>query len=162
MKEFRTKDGEVYGFTDGEKIYLDTKKMKPETPLHEYAHLWCDMLRKVNPKEWENVKKLFDEVDGLKDEVQKLYPELEGDALYEEMITTYSGREGTKKLEDVVRKLAAEDGNSVTESAKAQGFLGKVKEALTKYWKGVADVLGIHFTTAEEVQTRCWQTGQRE
>ena len=151
VKEFRTKDGEVYGFTDGEKIYLDTKKMKPETPLHEYAHLWCDMLRKVNPKEWENVKKLFDKVEGLKEEVQKLYPELEGDALYEEMITTYSGREGTKKLEDVVRKLAAEDGNSVTESAKAQGFLGKVKEALTKYWKGVADVLGIHFTTAEEV-----------
>ena len=151
VKYFRTANGEVYGFTDGEKIYLDTRKMKPETPLHEYAHLWCDMLRKVNPKEWENVTKLFDEVEGLKDEVQKLYPELEGDALYEEMITTYSGREGTKKLEDVVRKLAAEDGNSVTESAKAQGFLKKVKEALTKYWKGVADVLGIHFTTAEEV-----------
>ena len=151
VKEFRTKDGEVYGFTDGEKIYLDTKKMKPETPLHEYAHLWCDMLRRVNPKEWENVKKLFDKVEGLKEEVQKLYPELEGDALYEEMITTYSGREGTKKLEDVVRKLAAEEGKSVTESTMAQGFLEKVKEALTKYWKGVADVLGIHFTTAEEV-----------
>ena len=151
VKEFRTKDGEVYGFTDGEKIYLDTRKMKPETPLHEYAHLWCDMLRRVNPKEWESVKKLFDKVEGLKEEVQKLYPELEGDALYEEMITTYSGREGTKKLEDVVRKLAAEEGKSVTESVKAQGFLEKVKEALTKYWKGVADVLGIHFTTAEEV-----------
>lgn len=151
VKEFRTKDGEVYGFTDGEKIYLDTRKMKPETPLHEYAHLWCDMLRRVNPKEWESVKKLFDKVEGLKEEVQKLYPEQEGDALYEEMITTYSGREGTKKLEDVVRKLAAEEGKSVTESAKAQGFLEKVKEALTKYWKGVADVLGIHFTTAEEV-----------
>lgn len=151
VKEFRTKDGEVYGFTDGKKIYLDTKKMKPETPLHEYAHLWCDMLRRVNPKEWESVKKLFDKVEGLKEEVQKLYPELEGDALYEEMITTYSGREGTKKLEDVVRKLAAEEGKSVTESAKAQGFLEKVKVALTKYWKGVADVLGIHFTTAEEV-----------
>ena len=151
VKYFRTANGEVYGFTDGEKIYLDTKKMKPETPLHEYAHLWCDMLRKVNPKEWESVKKLFDKVEGLKEEVKKLYPELKGDALYEEMITTYSGREGTKKLEDVVRKLAAEEGKSVTESAKAQGFLGKVKEALTKYWKGVADVLGIHFTTAEEV-----------
>lgn len=151
VKYFRTANGEVYGFTDGEKIYLDTKKMKPETPLHEYAHLWCDMLRKVNPKEWENVKKLFDKVEGLKEEVKKLYPELEGDALYEEMITTYSGREGTKKLEDVVRKLAAEEGKSVTESAKAQGFLEKVKVALTKYWKGVADVLGIHFTTAEEV-----------
>ncbi len=151
VKEFRTRDGEVYGFTDGKKIYLDTKKMKPETPLHEYAHLWCDMLRKVNPNEWENVKKLFDKVESLKEEVKKLYPELKDDALYEEMITTYSGREGTKKLEDVVRKLAAEEGKSVTESAKAQGFLEKVKVALTKYWKGVADVLGIHFTTAEEV-----------
>lgn len=151
VKYFRTANGEVYGFTDGEKIYLDTKKMKPETPLHEYAHLWCDMLRKVNPNEWENVKKLFDKVESLKEEVKKLYPELKDDALYEEMITTYSGREGTKKLEDVVRKLAAEEGKSVTESAKAQGFLEKVKVALTKYWKGVADVLGIHFTTAEEV-----------
>ena len=125
--------------------------MKPETPLHEYTHLWCNMLRKVNPKEWENVKKLFDKVEGLKEEVKKLYPEQEGDALYEEMITTNSGRERTKKLEDVVRKLAAEEGKSVTESTMAQGFLEKVKEALTKYWKGVADVLGIHFTTAEEV-----------
>ena len=163
VKYFRTANGEVYGFTDGEKIYLDTKKMKPETPLHEYAHLWCDMLRKVNPKEWESVKKLFDKVEGLKEEVQKLYPELEGDALYEEMITTYSGREGTKKLEDVVRKFAAEEGKSVTESAKAQGFLEKVKEALTKYWKGVADVLGIHFTTAEEVADKVladWAKGE--
>ena len=163
VKEFRTKDGEVYGFTDGKKIYLDTKKMKPETPLHEYTHLWCDMLRNVNPKEWESVKKLFDKVEGLKEEVKKLYHELEGDALYEEMITTYSGREGTKKLEDVVRKLAAEEGKSVTESAKAQGFLAKVKEALTKYWKGVADVLGIHFTTAEEVADKVladWVKGE--
>ena len=163
VKYFRTANGEVYGFTDGKKIYLDTKKMKPETPLHEYTHLWCDMLRRVNPKEWENVKRLFDKVEGLKEEVKKLYPELEGDALYEEMITTYSGREGTKKLEDVVRKLAAEEGKSVTESAKAQGFLEKVKEALTKYWKGVADVLGIHFTTAEEVADKVladWAKGK--
>ena len=150
-KEFRGKDGEVYGFTDGEKIYLDTKKMKPETPLHEYTHLWTEALKRANPKEWENVKKIFDEVEGLKEEVQKLYPELKGDDLYEEMITTYSGREGAKKLETVARELAAKDGKTVTESAKAQGFLDKVKTALQKYWKSVADMLHIHFTTAEEV-----------
>lgn len=49
------------------------------------------------------------------------------------MITTFSGREGAKKLEDVVRKLAAEDGNTVTESAKAQGFIERVKTALVKF-----------------------------
>ena len=31
--------------------------------------------------------------------VQKLYLELKGDDLYDEMLATYSGREGTKKLE---------------------------------------------------------------
>ena len=148
---FRSKDGEVYGFTDGEKIYLDTKKMKPETPLHEYTHLWSDALRRVNPEEWEHVKGLFDKVDGLKEEVKKLYPELEGDDLYDEMIAVFSGREGAKKVEDVVRRLAAEDGKSVTESAKAMGFIERVKTALKTYWKGVADLLHIHFTTAEEV-----------
>lgn len=151
VKEFRSANGEVYGFTVGGKIYLDTKKMKPETPLHEYTHLWTEALRNTNPEEWENVKRLFDGVDGLKDEVQKLYPELKGDALYEEMISTFSGREGAKKLEETVRNLAQQEGKSVEESAKATGFLGKVKEALQRYWKGVADMLHIHFTTAEEV-----------
>lgn len=143
IKEFRSKDGEVYGFTDGEKIYLDTKKMKPETPLHEYTHLWSDALRRVNPEEWEHVKGLFDKVDGLKEEVKKLYPELEGDDLYDEMIAVFSGREGAKKVEDVVRRLAAEDGKSVTESAKAMGFIERVKTALKAYWKGVADLLHL-------------------
>ena len=151
VKEFRSKNGEVYGFTVDGKIYLDTKKMKPETPLHEYTHLWTAALKRANPKEWENVKKLFDEVEGLKEEVSKLYPELKGDDLYEEMITTYSGREGAKKLEEVVRGLASKEGKTIEESSKAQGFLDKVKTALQKYWKGVADMLHIHFTSAEEV-----------
>ena len=162
LKEFRSANGEVYGFTVGGKIYLDTKKMKPETPLHEYTHLWTEALRNTNPEEWENVKGLFDKVDGLKDEVRKLYPELKGDALYEEMIATFSGREGAKKLEETVRNLAQQEGKSVEESAKATGFLGKVKEALQRYWKGVADMLHIHFTSAEEVADKVladWASG---
>lgn len=151
VREFRGKNGEVYGFVLNGKIYLDVKKMRPETPLHEYTHLWTEALKSKNPEEWENVKKLFDEVEGLKEEVQKLYPELKGDDLYDEMIATYSGREGTKKLEATTRELAAKDGKTVSESAKSQSFIEKVKTALQKYWEGVADMLHIHFTNAEEV-----------
>lgn len=79
IKLFRGKNGEIYGFVLDGKIYLDTKKMKADTPLHEYTHLWTEALKSKNPEEWENVKKLFDEVEGLKEEVQKLYPELKGD-----------------------------------------------------------------------------------
>ena len=162
VREFRSKDGEVYGFVVGGEIHLDTKKMKPETPLHEYTHLWTSALQRVNSKEWENVKSLLDSVEGLKEEVQKLYPELKGDDLYDEMLATYSGREGAKKLEETVKNIAANEGKSLTDSVKAKSFLGKVKEALKKYWNGVADMLHINFTSAEEVADKVladWANG---
>ena len=58
LKEFRFPNGEVYGFTVGDKIYLDTKKMKPETPLHEYTHLRTvlDRLSKMGVKVQEERK----------------------------------------------------------------------------------------------------------
>lgn len=43
---------------------------------------------------------------------------------------------------------------SVFEKAAAVGALARVKQALSKFWKGVADFLGIHYTSAEEVADR--------
>lgn len=40
------------------------------------------------------------------------------------------------------------------EKAAAVGALARVKQALSKFWKGVADFLGIHYTSAEEVADR--------
>lgn len=162
VREFRSKNGEVYGFVVNGEIHLDTKKMKPETPLHEYTHLWTSALQRVNAKEWENVKSLLDSVEGLKDEVQKLYPGLKGDDLYDEMLAAYSGREGAKKLEETAKNIAANEGKSLTDSVKAKSFLGKVKEALKKYWNGVADMLHINFTSAEDVADKVlgdWANG---
>lgn len=162
VREFRSKNGEVYGFVVNGEIHLDTKKMKPETPLHEYTHLWTSALQRVNAKEWENVKSLLDSVEGLKDEVQKLYPVLKGDDLYDEMLAAYSGREGAKKLEETAKNIAANEGKSLTDSVKAKSFLGKVKEALKKYWNGVADMLHINFTSAEDVADKVladWANG---
>lgn len=162
VREFRSKNGEVYGFVVNGEIHLDTKKMKPETPLHEYTHLWTSALQRVNAKEWENVKSLLDSVEGLKDEVQKLYPDLKGDDLYDEMLAAYSGREGAKKLEETAKNIAANEGKSLTDSVKAKSFLGKVKEALKKYWNGVSDMLHINFTSAEDVADKVladWANG---
>ena len=162
VRFFRTKDGEAYGFVVGGEIHLDTKKMKPETPLHEYTHLWTSALQRVNAKEWENVKKLLDSVEGLKEEVKKLYPELKGDDLYDEMLATYSGREGAKKLEEEAKRIAADEGKTLTESVKAKSFLDKVREALKRYWKATADMLHVKFTSAEEVADKVladWASG---
>lgn len=47
-----TPKGEVYGFVVDGKVYLDAKLMNPNTPIHEYTHLWDTALQKKNPELW--------------------------------------------------------------------------------------------------------------
>ena len=87
-------------------------------------------------------------------EVQKLYPELKNDDdIADEVLATFSGRRGAERLRAEQQKIMQGDG-SVFEKAAAVGALARVKQALSKFWKGVADFLGIHYTSAEEVADR--------
>lgn len=153
VRFFRTANGEAYGFTVGGKIYVDPRIATSETPVHEYAHLWAEALRNGNPKEWQNVVELM---KGSKvwDEVKKRYPELKtDDEIADEVIATYSGRRGAERLREEQRKIA--DGNGgAFEKAEAISALERVKDALKKFWKGVANFLHIHYKNAEEVADR--------
>ncbi len=150
VKFFRTQNGEAYGFIAEGKIYLDPRIAKADTPIHEYTHLWTEALRNANPKEWQNVVELMKDTWAW-DYVKESYPELEGDdVIADEALAHFSGRQGAERLRE-----AAKD-----EIAKADGILGeaavwssfnKVKTALKNFWRGVADLLHIHFTSAEEV-----------
>lgn len=145
---------EALGATVGGKVYLDNEYFDFSTPIHEYTHLWGSYLRAVNSKEWENIKQLLDGVPELKEMVQILYPNLTGDALYDEMLAQFSGEKGAMRMKAEAERLAAEEGKELQESAKGLGFINKLRDALKAFWKGVADLLGIHFTTAEEVADR--------
>ena len=149
----RTADGEVYGLVKDGRIYLDPKVATSETPVHEYAHLWAEALRNGNPKEWQNVVELM---KGTKvwDEVKARYPELKSDdEIADEVIATYSGRRGAERLREEQRKIAEGNGG-VFEKAEAVNALERVKQALKKFWNGVADFLHIHYKSAEEVADR--------
>ena len=151
VRFFRTANGEAYGFTVGGRIYIDPKIANSETPIHEYAHLWASALKRGNAKEWKNVVGLMKN-SRIWNDVVKNYPELkDDDAIADEVIATYSGRIGAERL----RKMAEEvpSGNAF-EKAEAYSTIAKVKHALDKFWKGVADMLHIHYTTAEEVADR--------
>ena len=153
VRFFKTKNGEAYGFTVGGKIYYDPKIANAETPVHEYAHLWASALKANNAKEWKNV---VDLMKGTKvwEEVKKAYPELEtDDEIADEVLATYSGRRGAERLREEMRKAAAE-GDGVMGKAEAVSALQRVKRAIDKFWKAVADFLHIHYTSAEEVADR--------
>lgn len=153
VRFFRTAKGEAYGFTVGGKIYIDPKIANAETPIHEYAHLWAAALRGQNPKEWQNIVELM-KGTSVWDEVKKRYPELNADDdIADEVLATYSGRRGAERLREEQRKIAGGKGG-VLEKTEAISALERVKQALRKFWKSVADFLHIHYKSAEEVNER--------
>ena len=153
VRFFKTKNGEAYGFTVGGKIYYDPRIANAETPVHEYAHLWASALKANNAKEWKNVVDLMKGTN-VWEEVKETYPELEtDDEIADEVLATYSGRRGAERLREEMRKAAAE-GDGVMGKAEAVSALQRVKRAIDKFWKAVADFLHIHYTSAEEVADR--------
>ncbi|EJW91588.1 hypothetical protein EVA_20305, partial [gut metagenome] len=87
----------------------------------------------------------------LWDKVASEYPELTtDDELADEVLAHYSGKRGAEKLRKEAERIVNGKG-SLLDKAGAISTLEKVKEALTRFWKATADLLHIHFTTAEEV-----------
>ena len=151
---FRTPSGEAYGFTVDGKIYLDPRIATAKTPIHEYAHLWADMIRNVNAEAWNDIVGLM-KATPIWEEVRGLYPELKtDDEIADEVLAHYSGRRGAERLREAQQQAAAETGKSVFERAAAVAAIERVKQALAKFWQSVAELFHIRFTSAEEVADR--------
>ena len=152
MQRFlRTAGGEVYGLVKDGRIYLDPKVATSETAVHEYTHLWGDMLRRKDSEQWSHtVKELKNSV--LWEEVKELYPELKtDDEIADEVLSTFSGRRGAERLREEARRVADGEGGVFTK-AKAIETLERVKEAIARFWEGVARMFGINrYRSAEEL-----------
>ena len=147
----RTAGGEVYGLVKDGRIYLDPKVATAETAVHEYTHLWGDMLRRKDSEQWSHtVKELKNSV--LWEEVKELYPELKtDDEIADEVLSTFSGRRGAERLREEARRVAEGEGGVFTK-AKAIEALERVKEAIARFWEGVARMFGINrYRSAEEL-----------
>ena len=147
----RTADGEVYGLVKDGRIYLDPKVATAETAVHEYTHLWGDMLRRKDSEQWSHtVKELKNSV--LWEEVKELYPELKtDDEIADEVLSAFSGRRGAERLREEARRVADGEGGVFTK-AKAIETLERVKEAIARFWEGVARMFGINrYRSVEEL-----------
>ena len=152
VKFFRTADGEAYGFTVGGKIYIDPKIAKADTPIHEYTHLWAEALRKVNPKEWQNVVGLMKQCKEIWEQVKKEYPELTtDDEIADEVLAHYSGKRGAERLRAEMRKAMDGEKSMIKKAGIARAF-DALRDSIKRFWKHISeDIFHIHFTSAEEV-----------
>ena len=150
IRFFRTADGNAYGFTVNGKVYIDPRMVNADTPIHEYTHLWATVLRERKPKEWKNVVELMKGTD-VWDEVVRTYPELKtDDEIADEVLAQYSGRRGAERLrremDDVLKS-----NSGITEKAAAVMAINNVRAALNRFWRSVARMLGLRYTSAEDV-----------
>ena len=155
VKFFRRGDGEAYGYTVDGKIYIDPRIATAETPIHEYSHLWSAFMRKANPKAWGDIVKLMKDCTDIWDQVTRDYPELKTeDDIAEEVLTHYSGRRGAERLRAEMQRAMESAGKDVKKQVMIASMFEGVRRALSRFWRGVADLFHIRFTSAEDVADR--------
>lgn len=158
QREFlRTSNGTIYGYAKDGKIYLTDRGLNPNTPIHEYTHLWAKAMQAKNLQGWQSV------VDLLKgtpmwDEVANdpHYSHLTDDnAVASEVLSRYSGSHGAQLFEQK-SKSVLEQNPSIGAFARVRVLLNNVREALNKFWNWVGkDLFHIdHFDSIEEVADR--------
>ena len=139
IKFFRTPDGQAYGFTLNGKIYLDPRIATAETPIHEYGHLWVEALAEANPEAWEHLKGELEQDTDLVNYVKGRYPDLEGDELWEEVFTHFSGRRGRERMEEERRRMMNEEPDLMGKARVARLFY-RLRRALKRFWTMARDL----------------------
>lgn len=133
-------EGTVYGWSEGNRIHLTPEGINPNTPIHEYTHLWAKAVMQKNPKLWNRIKELLQGTP-IWDEVVN-DPAYQGltsdDAIASEALSRLSGRKNASKMEKMAQDLLNEaKGNGVFAEANAHNLILKMKQALKDFWKWV-------------------------
>ncbi|MCF0244860.1 MAG: hypothetical protein HUK06_08795, partial [Bacteroidaceae bacterium] len=133
---FKTSRGEVYGFVKDGVIYLDPEMLNPNTPIHEYDHLWDNALMQTNPELWARWKDLvrgtevWNEV--LADENYADIRDNE-DLVASEVKARLTGARGEARLRALVEETAKKEG--VIAAAEKVTLVERIKALLTEMWE---------------------------
>lgn len=135
----RTPNGVVYGWTIGGKIFLTKAGVNPNTPVHEYTHLWAEALKTNNPKLWNRI------IEGLKSsptwsevKADKNYSDISNsdDLVASEVLSRLSGKENYNRLMEQMQKEIDQE-NGVFEKAEKISLLEDIKKAFNDFWNWV-------------------------
>ena len=148
----RTSNGKIYGWSVGGKIYLTKDGINPNTPVHEYTHLWAESLMKSNPVLWGRI------VNGLKDTpawnevmLDKEYSSIHhnDNLVASEVLSRLSGTENYRRtMEEAQREI--DEAKGIFEKAEKITVLERIKQAFKDFWSWVAKTFGTRNVTPEE------------
>lgn len=154
----RTPQGTIYGWSVNGKIYLTEAGINPDTPIHEYTHLWAEAMMIKNKKGWDSIKALLKDTPVWKEVIaDPNYSNIKDneDAVASEVLSRISGKKNAAKMEEEAQR-AIDEAKGVFEKAEAATVLLNLKRALKLFWHWVGkNVFGIKdFKNIEEVTDR--------
>lgn len=157
----RTTSGVIHGYAKDGKIYLTDKGFNPNTPIHEYTHLWVKAVRNNNAELYDNLRDLFSRKN-LPDMWNELdndpqYRDLSDEAKLSEIIARFSGKRGAERMEQEAQKLiddAKQQGKRAV--ANAISLYERMRNLLRRFWNWVGEHLFHikHFGSREEAADR--------
>lgn len=129
--------GVVYGYTDGKQIVLNQDHLNPNTPIHEYQHLWRTAAKNMNPELIEHGDKLIMQTQLFADLKQDPnYNHLTDEQICDEAFARLTGEDGAAILEQMAKDAIKEN---PLDTAKELSVINKLKEWLKKFWYWTLD-----------------------
>lgn len=135
--KFAQGKGVVYGYTDGKEIVLNQEHLNPNTPIHEYQHLWRTAAKNMNPELIEHGDKLIIQTQLFADLKQDPnYNHLTDEQICDEAFARLTGEDGAAILEQMAKDAIKEN---PLDTAKELSVINKLKEWLKKFWYWTLD-----------------------
>lgn len=129
--------GVVYGYTDGKQIVLNQEHLNPNTPIHEYQHLWRTAAKNMNPELIEHGDKLIMQTQLFADlKKDPNYNHLTDEQICDEAFARLTGEDGADILEQMAKDAIKEN---PLDTAKELSVINKLKEWLKKFWYWTLD-----------------------
>lgn len=129
--------GVVYGYTDGKQIVLNQEHLNPNTPIHEYQHLWRTAAKNMNPELIEHGDKLIMQTQLFADlKRDPNYNHLTDEQICDEAFARLTGEDGAAILEQMAKDAIKEN---PLDTAKELSVINKLKEWLKKFWYWTLD-----------------------
>ena len=130
--KFAKGKGTVYGYTDGNEIVLNQEHLNPNTPIHEYQHIWRTAAKAKNPELIEHGDNLIKQTEWFKNlQSDPNYNHLTDEQICDEAFARLTGDEGEAILEQMAKDAIKEN---PLDTAKELSVINKLKEWLKKFW----------------------------
>lgn len=130
--KFAKNKGTVFGYTDGNQIVLNQDHLNPNTPIHEYQHIWRTAAKELNPdliKHGDDLIRKTSLYERVKSDPN--YSHLSDEEICDEAFARLVGQDGEQILEDMANDAIKEN---PLDTAKELSVINKLKEWLKKFW----------------------------